>query len=236
MAPFKIKVAELIVEVVARGELTQHICAPYRVDSAFTDLSIYVSPAVVKKKMKEFPIPLTEEMAECICLHEVLALKLIRYDAFVLHAALLSYQGRGYAIVAPRGVGKTVHARAWLSRFGKDAGLINGDKPIVRYFPDGTFRAYGTPWCGKEGEGINASVPLSGLCFLSRGEMDRAQPADAKAYLDALIGQVVFPTDTPSMHRGAHLLGELIRTVPAVLAQCTPTEHAAEVVLGALQQ
>ena len=132
MAHFKIKVADLLVDVVAKGELTARICEPYLVDSAFTDISIYATPAQIKKKIASMPIPLTEEEAECICLHENLALKLVYHDAFVLHAALLSYKGEGYAIVAPRGVGKTVHANMWLSRFGKDAAVINGDKPILR--------------------------------------------------------------------------------------------------------
>ena len=235
MAHFKIKVADLLVDVVAKGELTARICEPYLVDSAFTDISIYATPAQIKKKMASMPIPLTEEQAECICLHENLALKLVYHDAFVLHAALLSYKGKGYAIVAPRGVGKTVHAGMWKKRFGEDVTIINGDKPILRRQSDGTYLAYGTPWCGKEGQGINASVPLYGICFLSRGIRDVVRPVTAKGYVDDIIHQVVFPTDTPSMIRGAHLLGDLIRTVPSIEADCTPTENAAELVLQAME-
>ena len=236
MAHFKIKVADLLVDVVAKGELTARICEPYLVDSAFTDISIYATPAQIKKKIASMPIPLTEEEAECICLHENLALKLVYHDAFVLHAALLSYKGEGYAIVAPRGVGKTVHANMWLSRFGKDAAVINGDKPILRRQGDGTYLAYGTPWCGKERMGVNAAVPLRGICLLSRGARDVVRPVTPEGYVKGIIRQVVFPIDTPSMIRGAHLLGDLVRTVPAIQADCTPTEHAAEMVMQALAQ
>jgi hypothetical protein len=236
MAHFKIKVADLLVDVVTKGELTARICEPYLVDSAFTDISIYATPAEIKKKIASMPIPLTEEMAECICLHEKLALKLVYHDAFVLHGALLSYQGRGYAIVAPRGVGKTVHAQMWLSRFGKDVVVINGDKPILRRQSDGSYLAYGTPWCGKEGMGVNTAVSLRGICLLSRGERDVVRPVTPEGYINGIIRQVVFPTDTPSMIRGAHLLGDLIRAVPAIQADCTPTENAAELVMQALTQ
>ena len=235
MAHFKIKVADLLVDVVAKGELTARICEPYRCDSAFTDVSIYATPAQIKKKMASMPIPLTEEQAECICLHENLALKLVYHDAFVLHAALLSYKGKGYAIVAPRGVGKTTHAQMWQKRFGNDVTMINGDKPILRRQGDGTYLAYGTPWCGKEGQGVNASVKLNGICLLSRGARDIVRPVTPEGYVNGIIRQVVFPTDTPSMIRGAHLLGDLIRTVPALAAECTPTESAAALVLQALE-
>jgi hypothetical protein len=236
MAHFKIKVADLLIDVVTRGELTARICEPYLVDSAFTDISIYATPVQIKKKIASMPIPLTEEQAECICLHENLALKLVYHDAFVLHASLLSYEGKGYAIVAPRGVGKTVHANLWKKRFGDDVTIINGDKPILRRQSDGTYLAYGTPWCGKEGQGINAAVPLCGICLLSQGKRDVIKPVDAHGYVNGIIHQVVFPTDTPSMIRGAHLLGDLIRTVPAIAAECTPTENAAALVCRALTE
>ena len=234
MAHFKIKVADLLIDVVAKGELSARICEPYLVDSAFTDISIYATPAQIKKKMASMPIPLTEEQAECICLHENLALKLVYHDAFVLHASLISYKGKGYAIVAPRGVGKTVHTNMWKAKFGDDVTIINGDKPILRRQSDGTYLAYGTPWCGKEGQGINAAVPLCGICLLSRGSRDLIKPVTVASYVDGIIRQVVFPTDTPSMIRGAHLLGDLIRTVPAIAAECTPTPNAAATVMRAL--
>jgi hypothetical protein len=236
MAHFKIKVADLLVDVVAKGELTARICEPYLVDSAFTDISIYATPAQIKKKIASMPIPLTDEQAECICLHENLALKLVYHDAFVLHAALVSYKGKGYAIVAPRGVGKTVHAQMWQARFGDDVTVINGDKPILRRRSDGTYLAYGTPWCGKEGMGVNTAVPLCGICLLSRGSRDIVRPVTPEGYVNGIIRQVVFPTDTPSMIRGAHLLGDLIRTVPAIAADCTPTENAAAIVVRSLAQ
>ena len=236
MAHFKIKVADLLVDVVAKGELTARICEPYLVDSAFTDISIYATPAQIKKKMASMPIPLSEEQAECICLHENLALKLVYHDAFVLHASLVSYQGKGYAIVAPRGVGKTVHTNMWKAKFGDDVTIINGDKPILRRQSDGTYLAYGTPWCGKEGQGVNAAVPLCGICLLSRGSRDLIKPVTIASYVDGIIRQVVFPTDTPSMIRGAHLLGDLIRAVPAIAAECTPTQNAAATVMRALTE
>jgi hypothetical protein len=232
---FKIRVAELNIAVSCRSALTERICRPYMISDARTDLRIFTTGADVARKQRELPIGLSDEQAECIALHEQLSLRLVDHDAFVLHAALISYKGKGYAIVAPRGGGKTTHAKLWLSCFGDDARIINGDKPIVRLQKDG-FTGYGTPWCGKEALGENAAVPLCGICFISKGEQDRVRRIYEREYLDLLIGNVVFPADRTSMDRGAKLLARLIRTVPAIAAECTMTEQAAKTVCRALTE
>ncbi len=231
---FHIRVAELDVAVSCRGALSERICRPYMTDSTRADVRLYTTSANIALKQKALPIGLSDEQAECLCLHEQLSLRLADFDAFVMHAALISYHGKGYAIVAPRGGGKTTHARLWQSCFGDAVRIVNGDKPIVRLQKDGTFMAYGTPWCGKEGLGENTAVPLCGICFLSKASTDRVRSVDEREYLDLLIRNVVFAADRASMDRGAKLLARLIRTVPAVAAECTATEQAAITVCRAL--
>ena len=236
VAQFHIRVADIGVSVSSRGALTEQICRPYLSEDKRTDIRLYTTSAHILAKQRELPIGLTNEQAECICLHEKLSLSLLPYDAFVLHAALISYRGRGYAIVAPRGVGKTTHAKLWQKAFGSDVRMINGDKPIVRLQSDGTFCAYGTPWCGKEGLGENASVPLCGICLLTRGETDSVRPVSDREYVEMLIRQVVFPSERETMDRSAKLLARMIRTVPAVAAECTMNQQAAYVVCRALTE
>ncbi|MBO5898914.1 MAG: hypothetical protein J6R04_07875 [Clostridia bacterium] len=231
---FKICVAGIFVSVRARYALTERICRPYMTDDVRSDLALFVTTADIEKKRRSLPIGLDEEQAECICLHEKLALSLLPFDAFVLHAALLEYRGRGYAIVAPRGVGKSTHAKLWMDTFGKDVRVINGDKPIVRLGKDGRFYAYGTPWCGKEGWGENAVVPLSAICLLERGEHDAVRALSEREYLEGVIGQVVFPAARSTMSQSARLLAGMIRRVPAIAAKCTVNEQAARTVCRAL--
>ena len=233
---FHIRVAELDAHVSCQGALTERICRPYMTDGARTDIRLYTTAGRIARMKQRLAIGLSDEQAECICLHEALALRLVSFDAFVMHAALISYQGKGYAIVAPRGGGKTTHARLWKDCFGDAVRIVNGDKPIIRLQRDGSFTAYGTPWCGKEGLGENAAVPLCGICLLSQGREDRVWAVDEREYLDLLIRNVVFPPDRQSMDRGAKLLSRLIRTVPAIAAECTATEQAARAVCRALTE
>ena len=233
---FKIQVAKLNIAVCARYALTERMCRPYLCDPSDrrVDFSIFATDAQIAAKQRELSIGLSAEKAECICLHEQMALRLLPYDAFVLHAALLSYRGQGYAICAPRGVGKTTHARLWQELYGQEVRIINGDKPIVRRCADGSFMAYGTPWSGKEGEGECIGVPLKGICLLSRGDVDRAWTVTDEEYVRLLIGQTVFPWERSAIPRGAKLLASFVRGVGAVAAACTTDIRAANVVSRAL--
>ena len=178
----------------------------------------------------------SREAAESICLYRGIAGQLYRFDARLMHGAVIGYKQKAYAFLAPSGTGKSTHISLWHRYLGDDVIPVNGDKPILRRQSDGSYLAYGTPWCGKEGQGVNAAVSLDGICLLSRGPRDIIRPLTPEGYVNGIIRQVVFPTDTPSMIRGAHLLGDLIRTVPAIAAECTPTENAVALVARALTE
>lgn len=236
MQHFKIGIAGLTVEIAARYPMIEKICADYRTDdSAFADFSVYVTPEQLRAKIASFSVPLPEGMAECVCVSDAIALRLLRFDAFLLHAAIIEWNGKTFGIVAPRGVGKTTHAHLWQARYGDKVRVINGDKPIVRRMADGRFYAFGTPFCGKEGEQINIGKPLDALILLRRGERDRTLPPDDQTYLNALIHQVVFPEDDRSMARGAKLLARFMRETPAVILECTPTDRAVDAAEAALR-
>jgi hypothetical protein len=231
MRHFKISVAGLYVSISARGQLTYDICRPYLTDLPWSDITLYATPAQIAAKKKAIPIPMTDEQAECIVLSDLLSLKLLPHDAFLLHAAVISCQDRCYAFSAPRGVGKTTHVQQWMEAFGTESvTVVNGDKPIIRRDKDGRFLAYGTPWCGKELQGQPIGVPLDCITFIKRGERDEVCAVTEREYLDLLIGQVVFPADERSMTRGAALLAEFMRATPAARAGCTMTANAAKAV------
>ncbi len=229
MRNFKIHVAGLYVTISARYDLSYDICRPYLTDLPWSDITLYVTPAAIKAKKAAMPIPLTDEQAECICLSDQLSLKLLPHDAFLLHAAVVCKDQKCYAFCAPRGVGKSTHAAMWQEYFGQEnVTVINGDKPIVRRGKDGCFYAYGTPWCGKEGQNTPQGAVIDCITFIDRAQSDRTVSVTEREYLDRLIGQVVFPADESSMKRGAALLADFMRATPAALSYCTPTPSAAK--------
>lgn len=230
MKNFKIKIADLYVTISARYALTYDICRPYLTDLPWSDITVYATPKQISDKKRSMSVALTDEQAECICINELISLKLLKFDAFLLHAAVIRYAGCSYAFCAPRGVGKTTHALLWQQCFGSEVSVINGDKPIIRRGKDGRFYAYGTPWGGKERMNLNVGVPLDCITFLEQAEVDGVRSVSQKECLERIIGQVVFPPELRVMDQSARLLAEFIKTTPAALASCTVNQSAARAV------
>lgn len=111
--------------------------------------------------------------------------ELLQYNGMVLHSSAVEYEGRAYLFSGPSGMGKSTHTRLWQQVFGPAARIFNDDKPTLRLI-DGTWYAYGTPWCGKDHVNINMKAPLVGICFLKQAtenKIRRLSPAEAGVYL-----------------------------------------------------
>ena len=63
-------------------------------------------------------------------------------DTLLLHAVVLSCEGKGYLFLGPSKTGKSTHARMWLLNV-EGTKLVNDDFPVVR---DGVVN--GSPWGG----------------------------------------------------------------------------------------
>lgn len=90
----------------------------------------------------------------------------------LFHAAVVSFEGRGYMFLGKSGTGKSTHARLWLENISGTE-LMNDDNPAVRVNPDGTAVVYGTPWSGKTPCYRNVSAPLGGIVLLSQAPYNK---------------------------------------------------------------
>lgn len=156
--------------------------------------------------------------------------ELPKHSSFIAHAAVIKYENRAYAFMAPSGTGKSTHIKLWMDTLGPAATVINGDKPILRLdkTPDGEPQviACGSPWAGKEGWQTNTSAPLAGLCFLTRGNTDtcsRVSPAEA---FDSAVRQIYMPSDPVSAVRTLDFVDVLLQTVPLYRLSCTINKTA----------
>ena len=151
-----------------------------------------------------------------------------RFDGFLFHSALIEYEGKGYAFAAPSGTGKSTHIRMWQERFGDGVRVVNGDKPIFRLI-DGKFYAYGTPWCGKEGQHINTSVPLEAVCFLERSENNFIEKIDVSRAVMKVMKQIIVPTDARTLDSLFSLIEKMLLGVSTYRLGCNISQEAAEV-------
>ena len=171
----------------------------------------------------------TDGYLETVCLYRKLALEILRYDVFLMHASIVEVDGEGYGFLAHSGTGKTTQTRLWLEHFGGRARVINGDKPLIRMIPEGygwKFVAYGTPWCGKEGMGCNGSVPLKALFLLERSTIPACQQADQEYSIDRLFHQLLMPEKPEQMIQLLDMIDRLVETVPCYRLACDMTDNS----------
>lgn len=239
---FCVKLAEVLVAIENRYAFTERLCADYIVDVLPDECSFSVS-ATPEEIAAENSDEGTFSPAYCesLAIYRKICTRMLDFDAFLFHAAVISYERRGFAFAAKSGTGKSTHIAQWMRALGDDVTVVNGDKPILRWrdgegvaeardLRPGAFIAYGTPYCGKESWGQNTSVPLHAVCFIERcepGESDRLSRLEDDGEIVArLMNQILLPKDPVLAVHQLDLLDRLVTGVPFYVLRCTPTPAA----------
>ena len=153
------------------------------------------------------------------------------HSAFVLHSACFDVEGTGVAFAAHSGTGKTTHMRLWQQLLGDKIVVVNGDKPIVRFFDDDpeTPYAYGTPWNGKEHLGCNMRTPLKHICFIERSETNFVEPVKKEDVINLIFNQVYMPKDPVAVMNTMQLIDRLLSCCSLWKIHCNMEIEAAEI-------
>lgn len=117
----------------------------------------------------------------------LLSVLLLPRRGFLLHAATVVREGRGYVFTGRSGAGKSTVASL------SPPGSVLTDEISLLRFSDGEWHAYGTPFWGEfRAEGSNRQVPLAGIYSLVQAPEDRVEPLPAREALRALLPNVLF--------------------------------------------
>lgn len=198
--------------------------SPFHIEVAVTDEEFYAEKAA----SENYP----DGYIENICIYRKICKRLPAFNRMLLHAAVLEYEGGGYAFLGRSGTGKSTHTGLWFKHLPQ-AKIVNGDKPILSY-TGGEFIAYGTPWMGKEGLGNNTSVPLRGLCFLEQAKENAIRRLTAQEAAKRIFVQVLLPEDEKNAALTLELVDQLIAKVPCYVLGCTISEEAVQTSFEAL--
>lgn len=227
---FAIKIAGLKIQIHHRYGYVRNLCRDYVCETEEEcDLSVEVTEEEIRQEMATAEGPVSESYAEGICVYRNICKRLpVMFGAFLMHCAVIEYEGHGYAFAAQSGTGKSTHISLWQKRFGETVRIINGDKPIMRFYEDGLY-AYGTPWCGKEGYNENDSVRMKAICFVERDTVNRIARITPKEAVSRIFHQVLTPSDLETLDALFPLLDRMLREVPCYVLGCNISEEAAEV-------
>lgn len=218
----KIKLADIGVEIDNRYPDLENLCRGYETEEP-ARMVLAVTPEEIARERCSQTYAFSEGYLETICLYRKLALEMLQHGVFIMHASVVEVDGQGYAFLAPSGTGKTTQTRLWLEHFGSRARVINGDKPLIRMVPEGMgwkFLAYGTPWCGKEGMGCNASAPLKAMFLLERAPEPSCFLAEQEDSVDRIFRQLLMPERMDQMNDLLTMADRLVETVPAYILRC----------------
>lgn len=221
-----IRIADLNIRLKNRYQYVAMLCQDYMTEDPRIDFEVEATDEDISKEIKNAECESSEAYAEAVCLYRRIAEQLWRYDAFLLHAALIECDGKGYAFAARSGVGKSTHIGLWKKNFGEHVCIVNGDKPIVRVTEKGIV-AYGTPWNGKEGLGENRSCVVRGLCFLERGTENEIESIPMEDAAMRLFPQVYLPTGACAVDKTLTLIDEFVKRISFWRLRCNMEDGAA---------
>ena len=233
---FYIKMADLTVAIDNKYEYVRFLCKDYIVPPTPTpDATVSVSDEEIKAEIEISEFDASPAYAEGVCVYRKICKPLPeRFGAYLMHCAVIEYEGEGYAFAAASGTGKSTHIGLWQKRFGEDVHIVNGDKPIMRFSGDRLY-AYGTPWCGKEGFNSNTSVPIKALCFIERAKENSIRKIAPAEALTRIFHQILTPDTLENLDSFLPLLDRTLTEVPCYVLGCNISEEAAEVAYNGMK-
>lgn len=186
----------------------------------------------VEKVMRANPEITTEDLAQYMGTGTNFAYQMLEFDGFQLHSSAVMLDGKAYLFSAPSGTGKSTHTEKWCRLFGAE--LLNDDKPVLRRQPEGWI-AYGTPWSGKHDLSSPVGVPLGGIAFLRRGDVNTIRKMEPGEAVIHLISQAPRYLTEQRMDKQLTLLERLLEETSVFLLTCRNDDEAAYVSRDAMR-
>ena len=222
---FCIEMAGIPIGIDNRYEYIERLCRGYEIEGKAPDFTVSVTEEELQKA-QDAERPYSSGYLESLCLYRKICLRLAKYQAFLMHSAVVAVDEKAYVFTAPSGTGKTTHIRLWLEMLGERVQVLNGDKPLYRFI-DGVLYACGTPWQGKEHMGENIMRPVQGICFLEQSPENHIRTLSASEVTRRIFRQLLLPQEEDELDRYWALLEKMLDTVPFYLLECNREPEAA---------
>ncbi|MBR5321941.1 MAG: hypothetical protein IKU48_00140 [Clostridia bacterium] len=198
-------------------------------------MKVEISDEILKMKNEEHSY-LSAEDCEYIFFGACFAVRILKYNGFVLHSSAISYNGNAYLFSANSGTGKSTHTGFWQDVFGKEnVTFINDDKPAIREI-NGVFYASGSPFSGKSDLSNNIIVPLKAVCFIHRSEQNEIKRLTPSEAMGLLFEQILRPSRSQSIDLLFEVLDSFFSKVPVYSLGVTYSPDSAKFAYEALNQ
>lgn len=148
----------------------------------------------------------------------------------VVHSASIIYDNKAWLFSALSGTGKTTHVNMW-----REAGYqfedLNGDTVVCYIDGDGIPIAASIPWCGTSGIYCNLSVPLGGVVFIKRNDINHIEQISQKEGIINLTARCFSPFwNKQLLAKTLKVTKDLGKKISLLELNCRPDTEAAKVV------
>lgn len=230
----KLLLADLVIEIKHNYGYIRKYSKSYIYDGDRSpDIFISISEEDIAEEREISENKINIGYLEYICAYRKIATELLKFDAFVMHGTVIDVENKGIVFTALSGTGKTTHMLYWQEMLGDKLKIINGDKPIIRFF-DGVPYAYGTPWAGKEGFNTNARTKLEDICLIERADVNEVVPLTGFQVVSLFIKQIYHPEDPVARNKTYDLANKLLSCCNLRKIRCTKDISAAKTAYNAI--
>ena len=230
---FTVCLADKNITVRSLFDAVFELCRDYLTDKP-ADFTVTVTPEDIdyertlnirEAQIEGIPVvDYPDSYLETLAVYRKIVTKMLEFDTFLMHGAVVAVGDKAWLFTAPSGTGKTTHINLWLKNI-PGSYVVNGDKPLVHIGKECTV--YGTPWAGKERMNRNVGVKLCGIIVLNRGLENQIEKVPMTNVLPTLIQQSYRPKDKAGLEKTLALLSRLGRNVPMYQLYCNMNPEAA---------
>ena len=230
---FTICLAGINVAITSLFDEAYDFCRDYLTDAP-ADMSVSVTAEDIfherivnirESQIEGIPaVDYPDSYLENLALYRKIVTKMLDFNTFLMHGAVVAVGDKAWLFTAPSGTGKTTHINLWLNNI-PGSYVVNGDKPLIHVGEECTV--YGTPWAGKEGMNRNVGVKLCGIVILNRGIENKIEKVPMTQILPVLIQQTYRPKDKVELEKTLSLLSRLGKKIPMYQLYCNMNPDAA---------
>ena len=206
---FCISVAGHTIAISATYSRVYELCCDY-VSNKTPEFRICVEEsdlASERVEEKKVNISRRDDYLETLSVYRKISEKMLSYDTFLMHGAVVAVDDVAYMFIADSGTGKTTHINKWLENL-EDAYVVNGDKPLIKMIETHEI-ACGTPWCGKEHMNTNTMVPLRAIALMERAEDNSIEEISYRQAFGFLLRQTYWPKSPDKRKKTLELMSQM---------------------------
>ena len=211
MINFKIKIADIVIEINAFNESTKKYCEGF-LSNEDSELTIIMSKEDLENEKhinEDGKVYASEEIS---ALYRKIADLFIERNIVVFHGSSFKVNDCAFIVTARSGVGKSTHVNLLKELLGDDLVYINDDKPLLEV-NNNNLMLYSSPWNGKERRGNNTKAPLKAVIFLNRGNNTYSQLNNSEEVYFKLLSQIYLPRDKDKREKALKIIDILLKSV-----------------------